>query len=194
MRHGLVLAAVLLPLAGCYVAPPPQPNYGYAAPAGPSPGYAPDAYPQAAYPPPGYDPYGDAYPGYSYNGGSPTMIVAGAVVPLVIVGGSWGYYDAHRGWHRAPDQVNRDVERQRAAGAAYHSEGGGYPQGRPPGGPGGYPQPRPAGGPEQYHGQPQYRPPPPPAQQARPAPQPQPQPQREEHDHGRYCPPGQHCS
>jgi hypothetical protein len=205
MRHGLVLAALLLPLGGCYVAPPPQPAYGYAAPsgpppsgygynapAGPPPGYAPEAYPQAAYAP-GYDPYGDADPGYTYNGGAPTMIVAGAVVPLVVVGGAWGYYDGHHGWHRAPDQINRDIARQRDDGAAYHPGGGGYPPGRPPGS---FSQPRPSGGPEpyhaqvaapeSYHAQPQYRPPPP---QTRPVPE----PQREEHQRGRECPPGQRC-
>jgi hypothetical protein len=112
------------------------------------------------------------------------MLIAGAAVPLVVVGGSWGYYDAYRGWHRAPDQVNRDIERQRAGAAVYHPGAEAHPQGRPPAAPGGYPQARPAGGPDPYHGQPQYRPPP---QQARPA------PEHEEHERNRDCQPGQRC-
>jgi len=161
MRHGLVLATMLLPLAGCYVAQP-APNYGYAAP-----GYAQPGYPPPGYPPASYGPYGNVYPGYSYNDGAPTLFVDGAVVPLILAGGGWGYYDAHRNWHRAPDAVSRHLEQQRAAVATFHPGGGGYPQ------------PRPGGGAQPDRGQPQYRP------AAHPA--------HEEHERAHECPPGQRC-
>ncbi len=77
MRRGFVLAALVLPLSGCYVPPGP-------------PGYAQPNYPPPGYPPPGYDPYGAVYPGYSYNDGSPTLLVDGAVMPLIFFGGGWG--------------------------------------------------------------------------------------------------------
>ena len=81
MRIGFALAALLLPLGGCVV--PGQPvGYGYAQPE-----------------------YG--YPGYAYNSGSPTLMVEGASVPLIYFGGSWGYYDGYRRFHRAPEGVYR---------------------------------------------------------------------------------------
>lgn len=191
MRHGFVLAALLLPLAGCYLPPQPAPSYGYGAP-----GYAPQGYGQPGYPPPGYPPPGydtQIYPGYSYNDGAPTLLVEGAAVPLIVVGGELGYYDAHHYWHRAPDPVAHNLAQRYPGGAAYRPGGGGYPPPRPPGGgyppprppDGGYPHPVPTAGAEPYHGQPQqYRPPP-----ARPAPQ----AEHEEHPHNRECPPGQRC-
>jgi len=166
---------MLLPLAGCYVAQP-APSYGYAAPGYPPPGYPQPEYPPLGYPPASYDPYGNVYPGYSYNDGAPTLFVDGAVAPLILLGGGWGYYDAHHDWHRAPEAVSRHLEQQRAAGASFPAGGGGYPQPRPAGG---YPPPRPGGGAEPNRGQPQYRP--------------AAQPAREEHERGHDCPPGQRC-
>ena len=202
MRRDLVLAALLLPLGGCYV-PPQGPDYGYAQPGYPSgtgygyaqpgyaqPGYPPPGYPQPGYPPPGYppaayDPSGAVYPGYSYNDGAPTLLVDGAVMPLIVVGGGWGYYDTHHDWHRAPDGVSQQLERQRASGASFRPSGEGYPQSRPP------------GGTEPYRGQSPYRP----ADQGRPAatsyaaprPPPAAQPAHEERERSGQCPPGQRC-
>jgi hypothetical protein len=88
MRRAIWLASLLLPLIGCY-GEPAGPGYGY----GP-PGYPPGPPPQA------YDPYGGGYPGYSYNGGAPVYLDAGVAMPLVLLGGEWGYYDHGRHWHR----------------------------------------------------------------------------------------------
>ncbi len=139
MRLGFALAALLLPLAGCVV--PPQPvGYGYV----PQPvgyGYAPQ---------PEY-----GYPGYAYNNGAPTLVVEGATVPLIYFGGSWGYYDGYRQFHRAPDNVYRQLEQRHPGGVGYHPyAGGGY--GRPVGGypgayPGGYRPGGPVVGPGGYH-------------------------------------------
>lgn len=139
MRRDVVLAALLLPLSGCYA---PQPA-GYAQPAAyppgyqyAQPGYQQPGYPQPGYPQPGYDPSGEAYPGYSENGGDPTLLVEGATVPLILYGGGWGYWDSRHSWHHAPDEVSRHLERERAGG--FHRGGEGFgqqrPEGRPPGG------------------------------------------------------------
>ena len=109
MRRGLTLAALLLPLAGCYV--PPGGEYGYA-----QPGYEQPGYGQPAYGQPAYDDQSDVYPGYSYNDGSPTIIVEGAPMPLIFFGGAWGYHDRYRQFHRAPDPVWRQLERQHPRG------------------------------------------------------------------------------
>ena len=188
MRHGFVLAALLLPLAGCYVPPQPAPNYGYAAPGYPPPGYPPRDYAQPGYPPPAYDT--GVYPGYSYIDGAPTLFVEGAVVPLIVVGGAWGYYDSHHYWHHAPDPVAHNLAQRYPGGAAYHPGGGGYPPPRPPGA-GYYPHPVPAAGAEPYRGQPQGQPQPnrAPPPQGRPAPQ----AEHEEHQRSRECPAGQRC-
>ena len=84
MRTGLVLTALLLPplllpLGGCVV----PPDQAYYAPAG-------YGYPGYAYGAPGYaySGYagGDVYPGYAYNGGgSPTLAIEGATVPLIFL-------------------------------------------------------------------------------------------------------------
>ncbi len=132
MRRGIWLAAFILPLSGCYVAPPgsgyaPQPGYG-------SPGYG---YGAPAYAPPGYPPPYDAYSGYNYDNGAPVIVEGGVSVPLVLFGGEWGYYDRDRHFHRAPDNVRRDIETRRASGNFRPNPG-------PPGG----------GGAQSWHGQP----------------------------------------
>ncbi len=207
MRLYLAPLAASLVLSGCYL-PPSTPGYGEA-----QPGYPPGAgygYTAPGYPPPSYDAYGNVYPGYSYNGGSPTLFVDGAVVPLVVVGGGWGYYDTHHDWHRAPDQVSRHLEQQRGAGnAAFNPGRDSYPHGPPP--PGGQPyhgQPyqgqngsRPPGQPPPPAGQPlngqsAFHPPGqvPPGGAMRQPPSPQPASEaRPEHARGGFCPPGQRC-
>jgi hypothetical protein len=183
MRRGLVLAALLLPLTGCYVA---QPGPGYAQPGYPAAvGYG---YAQPGYPPAAYDPYGNVYPGYSDNDGDPTLFVDGAVMPLVLFGGGWGYYDGRHNWHRAPDAVSHHLEQRGASGATLHPGGaGGFQQGRPEGGVGGYPQGRPEGRPlpaaAPYRAPTPYRP----AEQGRPA------PAHDDRQRGHDCPPGQRC-
>ncbi len=123
MRHGLALAALLLPLSACVVAPPPPPAYGY------------------GYPPPGYPVPDAGYSGYAYNDGSPTMIVEGAPMPLIFYGGSWGYWDSGRHWHAAPEGIDRNLRQRYPGGVGYHPAGGPGPYGGPPGGPrvGAYP-------------------------------------------------------
>jgi hypothetical protein len=202
----------------------PQPDYsqpGYPPPGYPPPGYSQPGYPPPGYPPASYDPYGNVYPGYSYNNGSPTLLVDGAVVPLIAFGGGWGYYDAHRNWHHAPDQVSRHLEQQRAAAGL--PPAGGFvrprPEGRPP--PPGvpaaasrpafpppgvpaavpaaapHPAPLPTGVPPGVPAtvpRPAFPPPGVPAAAPRPAPPP---PAHEEHEHqfqhGHECPLGQRC-
>src|ERR1700734_1687672 len=93
MRRGLWLVSLMLPLAGCYVAPS-DPEYGYAQPGYPSPpsgypppGYPPPAYPPGAYAPAPYDPNAGTYaPGYGYNGGAPVIVEGGMAMPLVLFG------------------------------------------------------------------------------------------------------------
>ena len=223
MRRGLLVAAFLLPLAGC-VLPPDDGGYG--------------------------QPYyggSEVYPGYYYNEGSPYVIVEGAPAPLIYYGGSWGYYDHYHHFQRAPERVWRHLEERhphgeglRAWNGPHHPPGGqsgyrpppsngGY-QGGPPGG--GYRPPPSGGQPPQHmyqgqqpgqpmgqpmgqpHGQFQGQPPgqqphgqfqgPPPGQpmgqprpqMQQPAPRPAaPPPRQEEHRGGgnHQCPPGQHC-
>jgi len=169
MCRALILAALLLPLAGCY-APPGAYGYGYA-----QPGYQPDPYADQQ----------DVYGGYDYNGGSPYMTYEGAQVPLIFFGGSWGFYDRDRHFHRAPEGVERHLQSRHPEGA------GARPYGGPPAGSpwNGYPAaPRP-----QYHpnaNAPAYAAPPP--RVAAPA-APAAQPRREEHPK-QNCPWGQaHC-
>lgn len=171
MRYGLALAALLLPLSGCYVTPVGQAGYGYAQPT---------------------DPYGNIYPGYAYNDGAPTLMVDGAVMPLTFFDGGWGYYDGRHGWHRAPDSVGHHLEQQRAGGENFHG-GGGYQQGRPGGAQyqqqGIHPT---AGGQPQYRGQPGGQ-----SQGIRPIsgaqPQSRPAQQPAHEEHRRSCEPGQRC-
>jgi hypothetical protein len=168
MRRGVWL--LILPLCGCYAAQPgvgyaPQPAYGYGSPAYVSPGY-----------PPAYDPYS----GYSYNDGAPEIIEGGVSIPLVLFGGQWGYYDRDRHFHRAPDNVRRDIESHR-----------GYGNFRP------NPGPRGGGGPQPWHGQPNgqaaFRPAgPPPGHVSGPPPRASAQPQQRPEGH-HNCAPGQHC-
>jgi hypothetical protein len=235
MRHGLVLAALLLPLGGCYEQPPGPGSYaqpgsppggygqpGYPPPSYGQPGYPPPGYGQPGYPPPGYnpaeypvagpyDPNGTIYPGYSDNGGSPTLFVDGAVVPLILFGGGWGYYDTHHDFHRAPDAVSRHLEQQRAAGGFHPGSGGFAPPGAggrpapPPGGfhpaSGGFAQPRPEGRPPQaaeanrgqFSSHPGEQPHPAATSAASPRATPPPQPVPAHERHGRDCPQGQRC-
>lgn len=175
MRRVLPLAALLLPLCGCYV-PATDAGYGYA-----QPGYPPPA--GYGYPPP-TDAYGNAYPGYSEYNGVPSMMEGGAAMPLVMFGGEWGFYDSGRRWHRAPEGISRHMEEHR--GGDFHPNGA--PHGQEFG------QPRqeghPGGG--RFGGQAAFRPAEPPraaAPQGAPAGQPRP----EQREHHRDCPPGQHC-
>ncbi len=121
MRHGLTLAFLLVPLAGCVV-PPVAPYSSY-----------PGAYP---------GPYAGAeggYPGYAYNDGSPTLLVEGATLPLIFYGGGWGYWDGYHRWHRAPEGVGRHLEGRYPGGVGFRGYGGGGFAGRPEGFRGGYP-------------------------------------------------------
>lgn len=212
MRGGGMLAALLLPLSGCYV-PSSDPS-GYAqSPYLPSAAYAPGAgyeYAQPDYPPPGYpaaayDPYGYVYPGYSYNEGAPTLFVDGAATPLVLFGGGWGYYDRRHNWHHAPDALARHLDHQQTSGAGFHSGAAGFAQPRPYGGPppGGQPAFHP---PEQARpiplGQPSHAPafsilPSSARPVAMPTAKPQlaapPPPAAGGRDHVHQCPPGQRC-
>lgn len=117
MRYGLTVVALLVPLSGCVVPPEPV-GYGYGYP---GPGVA------VPYAQPDY-----GYPGYSYNDGSPTLFVGGATVPLIFYGGSWGYWDQGRRWHRAPDRIERQLEQRHPGGVGYRPWGGGQ-FGRPEG-------------------------------------------------------------
>jgi len=124
MRHGLALAALLIPLAGCVVAPAPVAPYG-------GPGY-PGGYP-GGNPPGGYPGADAVYPGYAYNDGSPTLIVEGVTWPLVFWGGGWGYWDYYHRWHGAPPAVWRHLEGRMPGGVGLRAYGGGA-WGRPAGG------------------------------------------------------------
>ena len=113
MRRTTTLAVplLLMGLGGC-VAPPPSGVYGY-------PGaYSQPGYPGAGYGYPGaaYSDGGDIYPGYNYNAGAPSIVVEGSSVPLIYYGGSWGYYDGYRRFHRAPDSVWRHLETRHPGG------------------------------------------------------------------------------
>jgi hypothetical protein len=126
---------------------PPPPGYppsGYSPPGYPPPGYPPPGYPPPGYPPPGYpvaapDPYAGIYPGFAYNNGAPTLLVAGVVYPLILVGGAWGYWGPSHVWFRAPDPVFHHLEVQRRAGVAFRVAGPAHPIGRYEGHPGGAP-------------------------------------------------------
>jgi hypothetical protein len=208
MRHGFVLAALFLPLCGCYVPPQPAPAYGYAA----------SGYPAPEYEQPGYapDPYGvQGDPGYGY-GAAPTIIEGGAAVPLVLFGSEWGYYDHERHWHRAPDQYQHQGWAGHPGGPPPHFEGHPPPhyEGRPPQAFEGRPPQAYQGRPPQaYEGHPPpgggrygapwpgrppeaVRPAAAPYQAPQPAPPPQAAPQqrgeREQHNN-RGCQPNQHC-
>jgi hypothetical protein len=192
MRRGLWLVSLMLPLAGCYVAPS-DPEYGYAQPGYPSPpsgypppGYPPPAYPPGAYAPAPYDPNAGTYaPGYGYNGGAPVIVEGGMAMPLVLFGGEWGYYDRDHHWHRAPEGVSRGFEAHRGDGGQFRPNAGPHAES--------YPQPRSGqpGSQAAYRptGQPQPSAPPPGApRQAQTG-----GPQAAEHEHGRNCQAGQRC-
>ncbi len=121
MPRGLWLAAALLAFGGCS-ALTPNPEYGNQ-PAYPTASYPPPEYPPGVYPPSPYDPNAAAYPGYDYSGDAPTIIEEGAPVPLVLLGGEWGFYDHERHWHRAPDDVRRRFEEHRDAGPQFRPDG-----------------------------------------------------------------------
>jgi hypothetical protein len=133
MRRQVWIAAVLLPLTGCY-APPGDPGYGYAQPAYPPAGYPgpeyPPGYAAGGYAPAPYESDAGIYPGYSYNGGQPTYIDGGIAVPLVLFGGEWGYYDHERHFHHAPDRISRDLETRHAGGGGQFRPNAG-PRGEP---------------------------------------------------------------
>jgi hypothetical protein len=100
-------------------------------------------------------------------------------MPLIFLGGGWGYYDAGHNWHHAPDSVSRHLEQQRASGATFRTGGAGYQQ----------PRQVPAAEPNRV--QPQYRPVATPYSAPRQAPAAQ--PGREEHERERKCEAGQRC-
>jgi hypothetical protein len=161
MRRALLISAIFLPLSAAYgQAPPPgyaYPPPGYPPPGYPPPGYPPPVYPQPVYPVPQPDPYAAIYPGYAYNDGAPTLLVAGVVFPLILVGGAWGYWGPGHVWFRAPDAVFRHLEDRRRAGVVFRVGApmhafGGRPEGHPGGG---RPEGHPGGGgrpPEHEHG------------------------------------------
>lgn len=129
-----------------------------------------------------------AYPGYSDNGGAPTIIEGGAVMPLVLFGGEWGYHDSERRWHRAPEGVSRHLEER--GGGQFHPNAA--PRGEA------FPQPRQDGRPsgERFCGQAANRPaehPRPAATPVAAAPAPAAQPRQEGHERHRDCPAGQRC-
>lgn len=103
MRSPLAFAVLLLPLAGCVVAPA---GPYYARPVAPAP-------------------VAVIYPGYSYNDGSPTLIVEGVTFPLIFYGGGWGYWDRFHRWHRAPEAVWNHLMRLHPGGAGYRPWRGG---------------------------------------------------------------------
>ena len=78
MRRALTFAALLLPLAGCYVEPAGGPVYA-------QPGYQPGPVQPAPY---AYQ--DDGYPGYYYNDGAPYIVEEGVTLPLIFFGGAWG--------------------------------------------------------------------------------------------------------
>jgi hypothetical protein len=190
MRYSVFLASMLL--SGCYAAPqgagyggdappgypPAAPGYGYA-----QPGYGQPGYPPGAYPPPPYDPNAAGYPGYDNGGGAPTYLYGGASVPLVLLGGAWGFYDSGHHWHRAPEDVSRHLEEERRAGRWANRPGEPrHPEGRQE------PRGEPYRGPAQFHQGEAPRPAP--VQAAAPHPQPsRPEPP---HERGRECA-GQRC-
>lgn len=124
MRGALVIGMVVLSLGAANAQPPP-PGYAYPPPGYPPPGYPPPGYPPPGYAPPVYpvDPYAGIYPGYAFNDGAPTLLVAGVVFPLILVGGAWGYWDGGHRWIRAPDTVYRHLEGRRAAGVVFRVGG-----------------------------------------------------------------------
>lgn len=132
MRRAVLIGMIFLPLGAANAQPPP-PGYAYPPPGYPPAGYPPPVSPPPGYPPPGYpppaypvaqpDPYAGIYPGYAYNNGAPTLLVAGAVFPLIFVGGAWGYWGPGHQWFRAPDAVYRHLEGRRAAGVVFHTGG-----------------------------------------------------------------------
>ena len=138
MRRIIRVGLALLPLCAASAQPPP-PGYAY-----PPPGYPPAGYPAPGYaPPPGYpppvyaapqpDPYAAIYPGYTYNDGAPTLLVAGTVFPLILIGGAWGYWGPGHVWFRAPDAVFRHLEDRRRAGVAFRVGGPAHAFGGPGG-------------------------------------------------------------
>lgn len=129
MKRGIVVLALLLPICGCVVQPAPV-------------GYAPAPY---GYGGPVSAPV-EVYPGYSYNNGAPTLLVEGAVLPLIYFGGGWGYYDRYHHFFRAPGPVAAHLESHFPRGAGFRGgfgvRGGGF-AGRPGGfaGRGGFARP-----------------------------------------------------
>src|ERR1700675_92961 len=91
------------------IPPPPIPQPAIRRPVLPQPGYSA----------PQPDPYAGIYPGYAYDDGAPTLLVAGVVFPLILVGGAWGYWGPGHVWFRAPDPVFRHLEARRRAGVVF---------------------------------------------------------------------------
>ena len=121
--RGLWLAALLLPLGGCYQGAT-GPVYGEAQSAYPPGVYPPGVYPPTGDPTPVYSPPGDPPPGYSsggyapvpyaaspsygYNDGAPTIVEGGGVAPLVLYGAGSGYHEREHQLHHGPEGFEHD--------------------------------------------------------------------------------------
>jgi hypothetical protein len=75
------------------------------------------------------DPYAGIYPGYAFNDGAPTLLVAGVVFPLILVGGIWGYWDGGHRWIHAPDAVFHHLQERQRAGVVFRVGGPAHPVG-----------------------------------------------------------------
>jgi hypothetical protein len=105
-----------------------------------------------------YVPPGQPYPyGYSAdddNGAAPYTYYGGAQVPLIFHGGSWGFYDRDRQFHRTPPPAGRNAQTHRpegGGGRTYHAPNASQPQFRSAAAPAARPAPSQAAPVHQSH-------------------------------------------